>query len=122
VKDGGVRSYEGDLKAYRQLIMDQRRKERSDARNAKRQKKSNVDKSGGPTVKPAVKPTVGAAQMAELEAKIDVLTQQKQELEAQMAHEQVAQDQGQLAELAASYEQINNDLMATEAAWFEAQS
>jgi fumarate hydratase class II len=60
--------------------------------------------------------------MAELEAKIDVLTQQKQELEAQMAHEQVAQDQGQLAELAASYEQINNDLMATEAAWFEAQS
>ena len=122
VKDGGVRSYEGDLKAYRQLIMDQRRKERSDARNAKKQKKSNADKSGGPTVKPAVKPTVGAAQMAELEAKIDVLTQQKQELEAQMAHEQVAQDQGQLAELAASYEQINNDLMATEAAWFEAQS
>jgi ATP-binding cassette subfamily F protein 3 len=122
VKDGGVRSYEGDLKAYRQLIMDQRRKERSDARNAKKQKKSNADKSGGPTVKPAVKPTVNAAQMAELEAKIDVLTQQKQELEAQMAHEQVAQDQGQLAELAASYEQINNDLMATEAAWFEAQS
>ena len=103
VKDGGVRSYEGDLKAYRQLIMDQRRKERSDARNAKKQKKSNADKSGGPTVKPAVKPTVGAAQMAELEAKIDVLTQQKQELEAQMAHEQVAHDQGQLAELAASY-------------------
>ena len=122
VKDGGVRSYEGDLKAYRQLIMDQRRKERSDARNAKKQKKSNADKSGGQTVKPAVKPTVNAAQMAELEAKIDVLTQQKQELEAQMAHEQVAQDQGQLAELAASYEQINNDLMATEAAWFEAQS
>jgi ATP-binding cassette subfamily F protein 3 len=122
VKDGGVRSYEGDLKAYRQLIMDQRRKERSDARNAKKQKKSNADKSGGPTVKPAVKPTVNAAQMAELEAKIDVLTQQKQELEEQMAHEQVAQDQGQLAELAASYEQINNDLMATEAAWFEAQS
>jgi ATP-binding cassette subfamily F protein 3 len=122
VKDGGVRSYEGDLKAYRQLIMDQRRKERSDARNAKKQKKSNADKSGGPTVKPAVKPTVNAAQMAELEAKIDALTQQKQELEAQMAHEQVAQDQGQLAELAASYEQINNDLMATEAAWFEAQS
>ena len=122
VKDGGVRSYEGDLKAYRQLIMDQRRKERSDARSAKKQKKSNADKSGGPTVKPAVKPTVNAAQMAELEAKIDVLTQQKQELEAQMAHEQVAQDQGQLAELAASYEQINNDLMATEAAWFEAQS
>ena len=122
VKDGGVRSYEGDLKAYRQLIMDQRRKERSDARNAKKQKKSNADKSGGPTVKLAVKPTVSAAQMAELEAKIDVLTQQKQELEAQMAHEQVAQDQGQLAELAASYEQINSDLMATEAAWFEAQS
>ena len=122
VKDGGVRSYEGDLKAYRQLIMDQRRKERSDARNAKKQKKSNADKSGGSTVKPAVKPTVSAAQMAELEAKIDVLTQQKQELEAQMAHEQVAQDQGQLAELAASYEQINSDLMATEAAWFEAQS
>jgi ATP-binding cassette subfamily F protein 3 len=93
VKDGGVRSYEGDLKAYRQLIMDQRRKERSDARNAKKQKKSNADKSGGPTVKPAVKPTVNAAQMAELEAKIDVLTQQKQELEEQMAHEQVAQDQ-----------------------------
>jgi ATP-binding cassette subfamily F protein 3 len=122
VKDGGVRSYEGDLKAYRQLIMDQRRKERSDARNAKKQKKSNADKSGGPTVKPAVKPTVNAAQMAELEAKIDVLTQQKQELEEQMAHEQVAQDHGQLAELAASYEQIDSDLMATEAAWFEAQS
>jgi ATP-binding cassette subfamily F protein 3 len=122
VKDGGVRSYEGDLKAYRQLIMDQRRKERSDARSAKKQKKSNADKSGGPTVKPAVKPTVNAAQMAELEAKIDVLTQQKQELEEQMAHEQVAQDQSQLAELAASYEQIDSDLMATEAAWFEAQS
>jgi predicted phage-related endonuclease len=60
--------------------------------------------------------------MAELEAKIDVLTQQKQELEEQMAHEQVAQDHGQLAELAASYEQIDSDLMATEAAWFEAQS
>jgi protein subunit release factor A len=57
-----------------------------------------------------------------LEAKIDVLTQQKQELEEQMAHEQVAQDQSQLAELAASYEQIDSDLMATEAAWFEAQS
>jgi hypothetical protein len=34
----------------------------------------------------------------------------------------VAQDHGQLAELAASYEQIDSDLMATEAAWFEAQS
>jgi ATP-binding cassette subfamily F protein 3 len=117
VKDGGVNPYEGDLKAYRRLIMDQRRKERSDARKAKKKKKSGSDK----VVNGPKKPTVNAVQMAELEAKIDVLTEQKKTLEAQMANEQVAQDPNQLAELAASYDQINGDLTATEAAWFDAQ-
>jgi ATP-binding cassette subfamily F protein 3 len=117
VKDGGVMSYEGDLKAYRQLIMDQRRKERSQARIAKKQKKSSADQR----VATGVNPTVNAAQMAELEAKIAALTEQKKELEVQMSREKVAQDQNQLAELAASYDQINSDLTATEAAWFEAQ-
>jgi predicted phage-related endonuclease len=98
--------------------MDQRRKERSDARKAKKQKKSGSDK----VVNGPKEPTVNAVQMAELEAKIDVLTEQKKTLEAQMANEQVAQDPNQLAELAASYDQINGDLTATEAAWFDAQS
>jgi ATP-binding cassette subfamily F protein 3 len=118
VKDGGVNPYEGDLKAYRQLIMDQRRKERSDARKAKKQKKSGSDKAANGSQKL----TVNAVQMAQLEAKIDKLTRQKQELEARMANEHVAQDPSQLAELAASYDQINGDLTATEAAWFDAQS
>ena len=118
VKDGGVNPYEGDLKAYRQLIMDQRRKERSDARKAKKQKKSASNEAANGSEKPSV----NAVQMAQLEAKIDTLTRQKQELEVQMANEQVAQDPSQLAELAASYDQISVDLTATEAAWFDAQS
>ena len=118
VKDGSVMSYDGDLEAYRQLIMEQRRKERSDARKAKKQKKSGAEEA----VANGNKPSGNPVQIAKLEAEIEALTAQKTDLEAQMSTQQVAQDQTQLTQLAQAHEQINTDLTALEAAWFEAQS
>ena len=118
VKDGSVMSYDGDLEAYRQLIMEQRRKERSDARKAKKQKKSGTKE----TVANGNKPSGNPVQIAKLEAEIEALTAQKTDLEAQMSTGQVAQDQTQLTQLAQAHEQINTDLTTLEAAWFEAQS
>ncbi len=80
VKDGSVTSYDGDLEAYRQLIMEQRRKERPDARKAKKQKKSGTKE----TVANGNKPSGNPVQIAKLEAKIEALTAQKTDLEAQM--------------------------------------
>jgi ATP-binding cassette subfamily F protein 3 len=39
IKDGTVQPYDDDLEAYRQLIMDQRKNERGDAKKDRKQKK-----------------------------------------------------------------------------------
>jgi ATP-binding cassette subfamily F protein 3 len=111
VKDGGVAPYEGDLLAYRQLIMDQRRKERSDARKAKKEKKSKGDK---PT-------SVNPMQITKLEAEIDTLSAQKADIEAQMSADKAVRDQALMAELATRYDKINAELNAREDAWLALQ-
>lgn len=118
VKDGSVMPYDGDLEAYRQLIMEQRRKERSDARKAKKDKKSGADE----VVTERPRPPGNPVQIAKLEAEIEALTAQKHALEAEMSSHDVAQDPSRLAALAIDYEQVKTDLAAREAAWFDAQA
>ena len=118
VKDGSVMPYDGDLEAYRQLIMEQRRKERSDARKAKKDKKSGADEA----VTERPRPSGNPVQIAKLEAEIEALTAQKNALEAEMSSHDVAQDPSRLAALAIDYEQVKTDLSAREAAWFDAQA
>lgn len=118
VKDGSVMPYDGDLEAYRQLIMEQRRKERSDARKAKKDKKSGADE----VVTERPRPSGNPVQIAKLEAEIEALTAQKHALEAEMSSHDVAQDPSRLAALAIDYEQVKTDLAAREAAWFDAQA
>ncbi len=118
VKDGSVMPYDGDLEAYRQLIMEQRRKERSDARKAKKHKKSGANEP----VTERMKPSGNPVQIAKLESEIDALTAQKNDIEAEMSSHDVAQDPSRLAALAIDYEKIKTDLSAREAAWFEAQA
>lgn len=110
--------YDGDLEAYRQLIMEQRRKERSDARKAKKDKKSGADEA----VTERPRPSGNPVQIAKLEAEIEALTARKNTLEAEMSSHDVAQDPSRLAALAIDYEQVKTDLSAREAAWFDAQA
>ena len=107
VADGTCKSYDDDLDAYRKLIVQQRRKERSEARiEAGRGKGKNK--------------TAASEQDAEkLERKVADLTLRKNEIENEIALIATDGDAKQLKRLNKTFEEINKDLERAEAAWAE---
>jgi ATP-binding cassette subfamily F protein 3 len=109
VRDAGVAPYEGDLDAYRGLIMDQRREERAQARKSKKTQKA----------KPAAKTDTAKAE--KLEAELAKFTAQKTELEAAMSHPDAMADSAKMEQLLAEYAQVETQIGETEKAWFDTQ-
>jgi ATP-binding cassette subfamily F protein 3 len=113
VRDAGVAPYDDDLEGYRNLIMDQRRRERSDAKKNKKDKKnqkSNKKTNGS-----------GNNSIQALEAKLTDLSEQKQVLENEMASSKAINKPALMDELLSQYAVMEQTLSETEAAWFEAQ-
>ncbi len=111
VKDGGVTPYDDDLIAYRNLVIDQRRKERSDAKKDKREKKDNKKskkKNKGPSLE-------------KLEKNVTKWTEEKAALEAEMATPKVAHNADLMAELLEKYNHAQEKLEKAEQKWIEAQ-
>jgi ATP-binding cassette subfamily F protein 3 len=109
VRDAGVAPYEGDLDAYRGLIMEQRREERAQARKSKKTQKA----------KPAAKTDTAKAE--KLETELAKFTAQKTELEAAMSHPDAMADSAKMEQLLAEYAQVETQIGETEKAWFDTQ-
>jgi ATP-binding cassette subfamily F protein 3 len=105
VADGTCKSYDDDLDAYRKLIVQQRRKERSEAR-------ADAGKGKGKNKTPA------SEQDAEkLERKVADLTLRKNEIENEIALIVTDGDAKQLKRLNKTYEELGLELERAEAAW-----
>ena len=111
VKDAGVTAYDGDLQAYRGLIMDQRRKERADARKDKKASKAA----------PAEKPKSQTAKADKLEARISTLLEQKKHIEEAMSVPSAMADANKMSDLLSEYASLEKDIGEAEAAWLEMQ-
>ena len=110
VKDAGVAAYDGDLEAYRALIMDQRRKERADARKNKKSSKTETS-----TQRP------DSAKADKLETKLGKLTQDKADLESAMSEPDAVADTKKMEKLLAQYATLEKDISETETQWFACQ-
>lgn len=109
VKDGGVTIYNDDLEAYRQLVIDQRRKERSDSK--KKNKEHKKSKKKKKTKNP----------VESLEKTISTLTNEKTSLETEMSTEESINNHDHMQTLLERYEQVQKELAVAEEAWLEAQ-
>ena len=109
VKDGGVTPYNDDLEAYRALIMDQRRKERSDAKKEKKEKKRKKKGKKQP-----------ALSLSKAEENLLSCTEEKERLELEMATPKAINQPDYMAELNSKYEKAQKGLEKAEADWLVA--
>lgn len=111
VKDGAVEPYTGDLDAYRQLIIDQRRGERAEARqaNKKAKEKGKKDKGGSKNT------------LSQAEAEMTRLTQELSRIEREMGEPKAVNSQKVMNELLVDYDKVKSQLDAAEANWLELQ-
>ncbi len=113
IKDGAVKPYDGDLEAYRQLIMDQRKKERGDAKKERKNKKDGKKAKGGGK---------NAAQQAEkAEKNLEKLVKAKAALEEEMATPMAINKPGVMDGLLVKYADIQKEVEAAEEIWLQAQ-
>ncbi len=108
VKDGDCLPYNDDLEAYRKLIIEQRRKERSDAKKSSKKEK----KSGSNNQK----------QLEKAEKEVARLTRDKDQLENDMTLQAAANSPDVMSKLLMEYARVQKKLEAAEAAWLEAQT
>ncbi|MDB2415221.1 ABC-F family ATP-binding cassette domain-containing protein [Rickettsiales bacterium] len=107
VKDGTVTPYNDDLEAYRQLVMEQRRKERAnDKKKNKGKKKEKKKKKISPE---------------KAEKDLNKYSQEKADLEAEMATPRAINKPGVMEELSEKYAKVEEKLKKAEAAWLESQ-
>ncbi len=109
VADGTCRPYHDDLEAYRNLIVQQRRKEREQEKREARSQKG---------IEPSTAPlTSKEKETKKLEQKIAQLSQRKDAMENELAVCCVNGDDKQLKRLNLSYETLQKELETAERAW-----
>lgn len=111
VKDGAVTPYNDDLEAYRRLIIDQRRKERSDSKKQKRENKKSKKKKKDPK----------KVSIDKLEKNLNKCSEEKAAIEAEMSTPKAINKPGLMDELLEKYTIIEKELKAAEEAWVKAQ-
>ncbi len=113
VADGGCRPYDGDVEAYRELIISQRRKERADAKQSSRKNKEERKKE---KVSPLVK------EAKQLEKKITDLTSKREAVENEIANLSMNSKKAynpQLKDLNISLSRLNQELQDVEKEWLK---
>jgi ATP-binding cassette subfamily F protein 3 len=103
VKDGSVKPYHDDLEAYRELVVEQRRRERAGDKKKKKDGKKAKPNSDSP------------------EKTLARCEQTLAAIEAEMALPQSVSNPATLKELSKQYDAAQSALDAAEAAWLEAQ-
>lgn len=109
VADGTCTPYEDDLDAYRQLVVQQRRRERDSAKKEARQKTKAQAQA-------AASPSKAEKEAAKLEQKIAELTSAKDALENDIATCCASGDTSQLKDLNISHAKLQKQLQQAEAA------
>jgi ATP-binding cassette subfamily F protein 3 len=110
VKDGRVEDFNGDLEAYRTLVVEQRRKERSGSKKDKSEKKNNKkSRNNNPN------------EAEKAEKKLTQWTNEVRELEIQMASDKAVNHAGFMNDLLEKYQHAQKQVELAEAAWLEAQ-
>jgi len=118
VADGGCTPYEDDLEAYRNLIVRQRRKERSEARENARDKKDGKKDSDNKT---GSKLSKLEKEAKKLEQKVVELTRQRDAMENEIATASQKKGGGQLKDLNISYALTVKELESAEGEWLKLQ-
>lgn len=114
VKDGAVMNFEGDLEDYRKFTIQSRRDER-------KLEKDKEKKSAPPPEKPKLSPTVIAKKTAEAEKEITRLTQEKEQLEKEMAVPGFYTNSERSRKAQEKYSQILKALEEQETRWLDMQ-
>jgi len=109
VKDGGVNPYTDDLEAYRKLVIEQRRKERSDAKKDRKEKKNKKTKKGSNNV------------LKQAEETLEKWSKEKATLEAEMAAPKAVNNQKIMSDLLEKYATVQAEVEQAETAWLELQ-
>jgi ATP-binding cassette subfamily F protein 3 len=130
VGDGTVRAFDGDLEAYRRLLLEQRRAERAAARRqqeAQKQKTAEADaQSKKERRKQAAEQRAQTRQLREqakkAEEHMDQLGRKKAELESKLADPEVYQGPAaELQKLQSDLARVQDALQKAEERWLEAQ-
>ncbi|MHA1540425.1 MAG: ABC-F family ATP-binding cassette domain-containing protein [Alphaproteobacteria bacterium] len=108
IKDGAVTSYDDDLEAYRLLILDQRRKERSTS------KKKRTDKKKSKGKKPKKDNSADDA-----EKNLNKCSAEKAALELEMATQKALNEPAYMSELLTQYNVVQRDVEAAEKVWIK---
>lgn len=136
VTNGGVRSYDGDMESYRQLLLDQRRDERAKARSARRERESGEASSSKVKQqnlskkdkrKAAADARAAASDLRKkvksAEQKVERLEQQKKDLEVKLADPKMYDaSTADLEALQIKFGQVSKAIADAERIWLEAQS
>jgi ATP-binding cassette, subfamily F, member 3 len=113
VCDGSVERYSGNLEEYRQLVIDQRKRERSGTKKEK-------DTASGKGGKKA-KGKGSTSQAEKVSPALEQLRGEMQALEQDLGSEKALNNQGYMNELLKRYAKAQKDYDAAETAWLEAQ-
>jgi len=111
VKDGGVEDFTGDLESYRELIVEQRRKERAGSKKEKSEKK-NKKRSKHRATTPA--------ELAEKE--LNQWTEEVRQLEIQMASDKAIEHPDFMNDLLDKYQNAQKQVEKAENDWLQAQN
>ena len=113
VKDGAVEDFNGDLDAYRELIIEQRKKERSGSKKEKN--KDGKDSRGGKNKSKNKK----NYSLEKAEQNLSRWSKEVQELENEMASEKAVMHSGFMNDLLDRYKIAQKEFETAEAAWLE---
>ncbi len=115
VKDGGVENYTGNLDEYRDLVIEQRRKERSGTKKEKN--KENKGNKGGKNKSKNKRNYI----LEKAEQSLSRWSKEVQELENEMASEKALMHSGFMNDLLDRYKIAQKEFEESETAWLEAQ-
>lgn len=109
VKDGAVTDFNGDLAAYRELVIEQRKKERSGSKKDKSEKKNKKSKNRN----------LGPVEKAE--KKLTQWTEEVRQLEIQMESEKAIDHPDFMNDLLKKYQVAQKNVEDAEAEWLQEQ-
>ncbi|HLW26588.1 MAG TPA: ABC-F family ATP-binding cassette domain-containing protein [Kiloniellales bacterium] len=123
VQDGRVRSFDGDMNDYRQLLLEQRRAERRELRNEKPKESAPNRKDqrrAAAEIRAATANLRKAAQQAE--RRLEQLARDRAAVEAELADPELYEKtSARIPQLQKRLGELDKEIAAAEAAWLEAE-
>lgn len=110
VKDGKCVPYQDDLESYRQLIIEQRKHERADAKKSVREAKSQTKSKPKPI-----------NELEKAEKELDAWLAEKDRIENELASPAALTSPKHMSDLLTAYEKVKAEIIKAEERWMKAQ-